>query len=157
MPTTGVNAGLGVTKMMNSAQRLLAAAVLSVVGGAALAHAQATVDTLTTVPFEFSAGDTSLPRDQYRITPVSGQPGVFMLRGNREGIMVMSRVERRSDRNPAPSLTFFRYGDKYFLREVQLGDGRILQLPQARAEKEVEEYITAQAAQKSKVVIASNK
>ena len=155
-PNIGVNAGLGVTIMTKSAQRLLTAAVLSLVGGATLAQAQAVVDTVTTVPFEFSAGSTNLPRDQYRISPVPGQNGIFLLRGTREGIMVMSRIERRSDRNPAPSLTFFRYGDRYFLREVQLGDGRILQLPQTRAEREVEELVAAQATSKAKVVIASS-
>jgi hypothetical protein len=141
--------------MTKSTKRLIVATVLTL-GGAALAHAQGGVDTVTTVPFEFTAGNTNLPRDQYKISTVDGKPGIFLLRGNRQSIVVMSLVERESDRNPTPKLTFFRYGDRYFLREVQLGNGRILSLPKTRAEIEVEEYVTAQAARKSKVVIASS-
>jgi hypothetical protein len=44
----------------------------------------------------------------------------------------------------------------HFLREVQLGDGRILHLSQTRAEKAAAEYVAAQAAAKSKVVVASS-
>ena len=82
-----------------------------------------------------------------------GQNGVFMIRGERHGVVLMSRTDRLNDREPAPSLTFHRYGDQYFLREVQLGDGRILHLTQSRAERE---YVAAQAAAKSRVVVASN-
>jgi hypothetical protein len=79
-----------------------------------------------------------------------------MIRGARHGVVLMSQTHRRNDREPAPSLTFYKYGDKYFLREVQLGDGRIVHFPQTRAEKEVAEYVAAQAAGKSKVMVASS-
>jgi hypothetical protein len=139
--------------MTMSVQRLLTA-VLLLVGVAAPARAQG-IETVTNVPFAFTAGDTTLPQDHYRISPMPGQNGVFMLRGLRHGVVLMSRTDRSSDRDPAPSLTFHRYGDQYFLREVQLGDGRILQLSQSRTERKAAESVAAQAASKSKVVIAS--
>jgi hypothetical protein len=120
-------------------------------GAAASAQAQE-LATVTDVPFAFSVGDTNLPRDQYRISPMPGQNGVIMLRGARRGVMLMSVTDRRNPREAAPSMTFYRYGDKYFLREVQLADGRILHLSQTRAEKE---YVAASAAAKSKVLVAS--
>jgi hypothetical protein len=141
--------------MTISIQRLVVTAALLLVGLAASARAQG-IETVTNVPFAFTAGDTNLPRDHYRISPMPGQNGVFMIRGARQGVVIMSRTDRSNDREPAPSLTFHRYGDQYFLREVQLGDGRILHLSQSRAERKAAESVAAQAAPKSRVVVASN-
>jgi hypothetical protein len=140
---------------MTISVRRLVTAVLLLVGVAATARAQG-IETVTNVPFAFTAGDTNLPQDQYRVSPMPGQNGVFMIRGLRHGVILTSVTDRRNDRETAPSLTFYRYGDQYFLREVQLGDGRILHLPQTRAEKEAAEYVAAQAAPKSKVMVASS-
>lgn len=143
--------------MAISVQRLVALAALLLAGAAADARAQ-TSETVTNVPFEFTAGSASLPRDQYRISPMPGQNGAFMIRGARvhHGAVLMSRTDRGTVRDPAPSLTFHRYGDTYFLREVQLADGRILQLSQTRAEVEAAELAAAQATTRSTVVVASN-
>jgi hypothetical protein len=121
---------------------------------AAPARAQG-VETVTNVPFAFTVGDTNLPRDHYRISPIRGQSGVFMVRGQRHGVVLMSMTDRSNDREPAPRLTFRRYGDQYFLGEVLLGDGTILHLAQSRAERKAAESVAAQAAPSSTVVIAS--
>lgn len=141
--------------MTISVQRLVVTASLLLVGVAASARAQE-IATVTNVPFEFTAGDTNLPRDRYRISPMPGGNSVLMIRGERHGVMLLARTERLNDREPAPRLTFYRYGDLYFLREVEFGDGRILHFPQTRAEKEAAEYVAARAAAKSKVAIASS-
>jgi hypothetical protein len=140
--------------MTNSVRRLVVtgALLLMGVGVAASARAQGT-ETVTNIPFAFTAGDTKLPQDRYLISPMPGQNGAFMLRGERHGVVLMSRTDRLNAREPAPSLTFHRYGDQYFLREVQLGDGRVLHLTPSRAERE---YVAAQGAGKSTVVVASN-
>jgi len=138
--------------MTISIRRLVATGALLLVGVTAVARAQGT-ETVTTVPFAFTAGETKLPQDRYRISPIPGQNSVFMIRGERHGVVLMSRIDRLNVREPAPSLTFHRYGEQYFLREVQLGDGRILHLTPSRAESE---YVAAQAAAKSTVVVASN-
>lgn len=139
--------------MMISVQRVVVTAALLVLGVVASARAQESA-TVTNVPFAFSAGDTNLPRDRYRVSPMPN--GVLMIRGERHSVILMSQTHRLNDREPAPSLTFSRYGDQYFLREVQLGNGRVLYFPQTRAEKEAAEYPTAQAAAKSKVMVASS-
>jgi hypothetical protein len=140
--------------MTNAARRLLSTAFLLLVASAPAAHAQG-LETVTTVPFEFSAGNTNLPRDRYRISPMPGQPGVFLIRGMRQGVVLMSRVDRWNGRNPSPSLTFRRYGDAYFLREVELADGTILVLAPTRAERNAEERASAGGVAKSDVVVAS--
>jgi hypothetical protein len=142
--------------MMSSVRLPVVTAAVLLLGLAASARAQG-IATVTEVPFAFTVGDTTLPRDQYRITPMSGLNGAFTIRGARHGAMLLSSTDRVNDRNPAPSLTFYRYGDKYFLREVQLGDGRILRLSETRAERRAAEEVTAQAAgAKSKVVVTSS-
>ncbi len=141
--------------MTISVQRLVVTSALLLVGVAASARAQG-IETVTNVPFGFTAGDTNLPRDRYRVLPMPGQNGVFMIRGERHGVVLMSVTDRMNDREPAPRLTFHRYDDQYFLREVQLADGRILHLSETRAEREAAESVAANAAAKSKVVVASN-
>jgi hypothetical protein len=96
--------------MTISVQRLVVTAALLLVGVAASARAQG-IETVTNVPFAFTAGDTNLPRDRYRISPMPGHNGVFMIRGERHGVVLMSRTDRRNDREPAPRLTFI-VGDR---------------------------------------------
>jgi hypothetical protein len=114
--------------MTISVQRLVTTAVLLLVGVAAPARAQG-IETVTNVPFAFTAGDTNLPRDHYRISPMPGQNGVFMVRGQRHGVVLMSRTDRSNDRE---------------------------HLPQSRAERKAAESVAAQAAPKSTVVVASS-
>jgi len=141
--------------MTISVPRLVVTVALLLVAAAAPARAQG-IETVTSVPFAFTAGDSNLPRDQYRIVPMPGQNGAFIIRGERRGAVLMSRTDRLNAREPKPSLTFHRYGNRYFLREVQLGDGRVLTLPQTRAEADAAEHAGTQAAAKSRVVVASN-
>jgi hypothetical protein len=141
--------------MTISVQRLVVTAALLLAGVATSARAQG-IETVTNVPFGFTAGDTNLPRDQYKVTPMPGHNGVFMIRGERHGVVLMSVTDRTNDREPAPRLTFHRYGDQYFLREVQLADGRILHLSETRTERKAAESVAADAAAKTKVVIASS-
>ena len=141
--------------MTISVQRLAVTAAVLLTGMTASARAQG-IETVTNVPFAFTAGEANLPQDRYRITPIPGHPHVVMIQGQRHSVVIMSRIERRSDRNPAPSLTFHRYGDQYFLSELQLGDGRVLRLSQTGAEKRAAEYAAAQATDKSKIVVASS-
>jgi hypothetical protein len=155
-PNTGVTAGLGVKTMTISVQRLVVTVALLLVGVATSARAQEASATVTNVPFAFTAGDTNLPQDRYRISQMPGLNGVLMIRGERHSMVLMSRTHSSNDREPAPSLTFYRYGDQYFLRQVQLGDGRVLHFPQTRAEKVAAESVAAQAPAKSNVVVASS-
>ena len=75
-----------------------------------------------------------------------------MIRGARHGVILMSVTDRRNDREPRRASPFNVTAISNFLREVQLGDGRILHIPQTRAEMRAAEHVSAQAAQKSKVM-----
>ncbi len=142
--------------MTISVQRLVVTAAVLLTGVASSARAQDEIATVTNVPFAFSAGEKNLPQDRYRLIPLPGHVDVVMLKGLRQSVVLMSRLERRNSRNPAPSMTFHRYGDQYFLSEVQLGDGRVLRFSETRAETRAAEYAAAQAAAKARIVVASN-
>ena len=113
------------------------------------------IETVTNVPFTFTAGDTKLPQDRYRISPMPGQNNVFMVRGERHGVVLMSRIDCLNDCEPAPSLTFHRYGDQY--SSAKCSSGWKDSAPHAVAcGFKFSEYVAAQAAAKSTVVVASN-
>jgi hypothetical protein len=95
---------------------VLALAVFSLVS----AHAQTSVVIRADIPFEWVAGDITLPAGTYTIGPgglnpafvvirhVSGVPCILTVTGRVQGPHLKTR----------DVLQFARYGDKYFLRQV---------------------------------------
>jgi hypothetical protein len=118
----------------------LATAFAAVAAFATIAPVQAQ-DTrlIARVPFAFVVGNTSLPRDTYRISQLNGHPEMLLVRGDWKGVFVRTGVERMNHAVETPSLTFHRYGDQYFLREVQLDGSVRLDLPQTQAERDAAE------------------
>ena len=95
-----------------------------------------------TIPFSFYVGNSQLmPSGTYRISPCSNAPAIEVRNCN-EGVAVL-HLTRRSDKDSNKDkgkLTFHKYGDTYFLSEVQgpsLSTG--LSLPIAKNEKKVQE------------------
>lgn len=113
------------------------AAVLAFTPAVAV-HAQ-DVDLVARVPFEFTVGNTSLPRAAYQLSRLHGHPEMLLLRSERKGVFVRTEEVRLPRRTTAPSLVFHRYGDQYFLREVRLNGGARLDLPETKAEREAAE------------------
>lgn len=84
------------------------------------------------VPFQFSAGDKTLPPGQYRIT----RRNAFVTVENRgkfsSALILVSGAD--SSRDGQVHLVFDRVNDTYFLREVLAPAGSI-ELPVSRTEK----------------------
>lgn len=74
------------------------------------------------IPFSFNAAGIEMPAGHYLVTPESNQIGV--LRGQGHGI-AFQRGPQLGAKPRAAHLTFHKYGDAYFLREVwdQTGQG----------------------------------
>lgn len=110
------------------------------------------VDLFARVPFEFTVGNTTLPRDTYQLSRLNGHTEMLLVRGERKGLFV--RAEEARPQGPAsPSLLFHRYGDQYFLREVRL-DGRArLDLPETDAERDAAERRADRAAAVMQTVV----
>jgi hypothetical protein len=110
-------------------------AVLAIMSGAtATANAQ---DLRTHIPFEFKAGETVLPAGTYDITTAFGSPSVVKLRWERGGVILMTNVSSDNKRGD-PQLTFRRYGDQYFLRDIRFSGDRTLNLRPSPAELEMQ-------------------
>lgn len=112
------------------------------------------VDLVAHVPFEFTVGNSVLPRDTYQLSRLDAHPEMLLVRGERKGLFVRTE-EARTQRREAPSLLFHRYGDQYFLRQVRL-DGRArLDLPETTAERDAAEGRADRAAAVMETVIVA--
>jgi hypothetical protein len=102
-------------------------------------HAQESVDLVAHVPFQFTVGGSTLPRDTYQLSRLHGHAEMLLVRGERKGVVIRTEPVRTTGRDSEPLLVFHRYGDQYFLREVRLeGNGR-LDLPETKAERDAAE------------------
>jgi hypothetical protein len=109
---------------------------------AALTGASATAgDTIairTKVPFDFTVGDRQVPAGDYRFERI-WSPRVILMSSFDRGTALSvpdSTVAGQAAGRPN-TLIFNQYGDRYFLREIRLGDGPGgVQLPRSRSEKE---------------------
>jgi hypothetical protein len=127
--------------MKNRTPLLIASAAIFVAAVFSSASAQS-VDMIVRVPFEFQVGDTTLPRDVYSISRMTGSGGALMVRGERRGVFILAQSgEQRTDSDP--KLLFHRIGDQYFLREVQLRGLPSLAIPESPTEREARELVAS--------------
>ena len=130
-----------------------ATAFAAVAAFAAMASVQAQdVRLIARVPFEFKVGNASLPRDTYRISHLNGQPQMLLVRGERKGVFVRAEEMRVARNDDNPVLTFHRYGDEYFLREIRLQGTARLDLPETNAERDAAERRTDRRAARMETV-----
>jgi hypothetical protein len=106
------------------------------------------------VPFEFTVGQTTLPRGTYEVSRANALRDVVVLSRARHQALVLAERDTR-DNGPelTPSLVFDHQGSQYFLREVRFAENVDMRLPVTRAEREAAEQ-HASAAQPTVVVTA---
>jgi hypothetical protein len=88
------------------------------------------------VPFDFTIGNATLPRDTYNLTRMTGHPELVMVRGDRKSAIVRTEDVRVADNDATTSLVFHRIGDQYFLRQIRWEGSSRLDLPETNAERE---------------------
>jgi len=142
--------------MRKFSQLITAVGAIATFAVAAPAQAQYDEHLIAHVPFAFSVGTAALPSATYDLTRMNGHREMLVLRGDRGGIVM--RVNDaglpRGDREP--SLVFHRYGDQYFLRQIQWVDTARLDLPETKEErKAAEAHIGRVAANMDTVIIAA--
>ncbi len=133
-------------------QALSLIGVLSLLLVAGSAFAQSTVQS--SVPFNFTVGDMTLPAGDYTISPV-GISGTVLIKGAEKNAVKLATLNNVQALNRAErtKLVFHCYGRSHcFLYEVWVaGQSRGRQLPKSPAEKE----LTASLASKNVTVMAS--
>jgi hypothetical protein len=98
------------------------------------------------VPFAFTVGDKAMPAGEYRVAELSRVQTVQVI-AQSDGdasIMVMTHPVVRASKAPTPRLTFHRYGNRYFLTEIWVGDTQGLQLVKSHGENELAAMLGSQ-------------
>ena len=101
------------------------------------ARAQETV--LANIPFQFTAGEMTLPAGEYRVQKVSDTSSALLIqsRNGKGATMVMTHAAAVDAPQSKSKLIFNRYGDRYFLTQVwSAGSSRGRELPKSAKEKE---------------------
>jgi hypothetical protein len=107
--------------MNNKTYRLVA--ILGILLGLAVAsvHAQAPSRVEVNIPFEFSAGRTTMPAGVYTIKRLSGENVTLRNADGKSTVILNAPVTNNStDPNAVERLVFDRYGDQYALSQIWL-------------------------------------
>src|SRR5215213_112998 len=113
--------------MKNQTYRVVA--ILGIFLGLAVVsvHAQAPSKVEINIPFEFSAGKTTLPAGVYSIKRLSGNNVTLRSENGKSSVILNAPVTHNStDPNAVERLVFERYGDQFALSQIWLtaGTGR---------------------------------
>ena len=126
---------------MNKQTYTVMAAILIASCMAVSAKAQCgSIASTANIPFQFNAGQTTLPAGQYRITcdGAGYGPGVVRLSNGNASVKLVAVTVIGKARDHG-TLVFHRYGDRYFLAQFWLaGEEMGESLPKSPAERELE-------------------
>jgi len=87
----------------------------------ASAQAQAPSKVEVNIPFEFSAGKTTLPAGVYSVKRLSGNNVTLRSRDGKSSVILNVPVtENSNDPNAVERLVFARYGDQFALSQIWL-------------------------------------
>jgi hypothetical protein len=115
-----------------------AAFVLSIVA-AAQCGAQSVGVIQVNIPFEFQAGNRTLPAGEYRIERLSAEmEGIQLIRQSdgKAATLVTTLPSESKDESAPPRLIFDRYGNEYFLAQIWTDGTHGRQLNKSAREKE---------------------
>ena len=106
--------------MKNQTYRLVA--ILGIfLGFAVAAQAQAPSKVEVNIPFEFSAGKTTLPAGVYSIKRLSGNTVTLRSATGKSTVILNAPVtDSSSDPNAVERLVFDRYGEQFALAQIWL-------------------------------------
>jgi hypothetical protein len=92
------------------------------------------------IPFQFVAGDVTLPAGEYRVEKLDGNSAVLLIHCSdpNTSVMVMTHAAQAKKLQIQSILVFNRYDNRYFLSQVwTAGSIRGRQLPKSPLEKEL--------------------
>lgn len=102
------------------------------------ARAQVPSSPQFNIPFEFTAGRSTLPAGLYRVWPVSQSAVAVQNIASNKAAAVITNSTQSKAINQAPALVFRRYGDQYFLAKILAsGSNTGREVPANRREKEL--------------------
>jgi len=121
---------------------LVMAAMMALAVLASTRVAQAQETTRVNIPFDFVAGNTSLPAGEY-LVETSGPTHTLLLIDRKDAstsALIITNAAVSAEPQSESKLIFNRYGDRYFLSQVwTAGNSNGRQLLKSAREKEMEQ------------------
>src|SRR5262249_51203219 len=90
------------------------------------------------VPFSFTVMSQTFAPGRCTVSTGGDRPGVVFVRGA-AAVAFAGVNPLQSAQEVDPKLVFHKYGDDYVLRELSLGNGRGLRLPESAVERKLRE------------------
>ena len=107
--------------MKNQTYRLVAILGIFLVFAVASVHAQAPSKVEVNIPFEFSAGKTTLQPGVYSIKRMSGDNVIVRSEDGKSNVILNAPVtDTSSDANAVERLVFEKHGEQYALSQIWL-------------------------------------
>jgi hypothetical protein len=135
-------------------------AMIVIVGSmavAAKAQTSGRTQLIANIPFEFSAGNQTLPAGEYTLTQVNpaSDHAVLQLKsrdGSASAMVQMGSVIGKAQESA--KLVFNHYGARYFFAQAWVdGDNMGLQAPKSRAERNIEPELAGMKAKTESVAL----
>ncbi len=119
---------------------------LAFVSAVVSANGQTIKQVRADIPFEFIVGDKSLPAGEYAVKPLTDN-GVIAIdnRDSHASALRMTKEIAGNRKSENARLVFHRYGNRYFLAEVWMGDRNGSQLTKSREERALERELASLA------------
>ena len=117
-------------------------------------YGQSEERVIASIPFEFTAGNRTLPAGDYTISRAENTPGMMLIRSEDNHTSVFFSVENTYSRQipKQTELVFNEVGERYFLSQVWVaGEDFGRELQKSRVERELERNPTKQMAKVVKV------
>jgi hypothetical protein len=91
------------------------------------------------VPFAFTVGDKALPAGEYTASSITQSNAAVVIRSSdsKDAAVRLSNAVKAGDSESQAKLVFHRYGQRYFLSEVWLGDTTGHQLLKSKQERSI--------------------
>lgn len=118
---------------------------LAFVSAVVSANGQGTTEARANIPFQFIVGDKSLPAGKYAVRPNKGSRVVAIDNRDSQGSARRLTSEIMGNRKENARLVFHRYGNRYFLAEVWMGEPTGIQLAKSREERVLERELASLA------------
>jgi hypothetical protein len=119
---------------------------LAFVSAVVSANGQATGQVTADLPFQFVVGDKSLPAGKYVAKSNTGSRVVAIEnRASHGSAMRITSDISGNGKSEKARLIFHRYGNRYFLAEVWMGERNGSQLTKSREEKALERELASLA------------
>ena len=79
----------------------------------------------TTIPFDFTAGESSLRAGVYAVETISDNAVLVRSIDGKKSVMLLTRATEPGGKQKPARLIFNRYGDRYFLSQAWLSAGDV--------------------------------